>query len=901
VGLRFELKDELPAQLAVGRGSARLLTGWCFDSDRRIESLALSVDGAERQVLAHSLPRGDVLARMYPQNDPAGNSYWSGFYGLVDLQASNGSARKAEIGLVARLRGGGRSAATIAEVELLPGPIAEPSAAAPGREAEEATVDADTIAIAMATFDPDPTLFERQIASIKAQTDEDWICVISDDLTRPDLFEKIEAVLADDPRFVLDRGNQRLGFYRNFERALLMVPPEAGLVALSDQDDFWHPEKLATLRGEISDGVSLAYSDMRVVRPDGEVVSGTYWTSRPNSAARVDELLIANTVTGAASIFRRDLLETALPFPQAFSESFHDQWIAAVAACSGEIRYLDRPLQDYVQHEGNVLGHAESGLEFGTAGRLRRWRRHRPAGVSGRQRAGLALRRWQRIYVDGVGRMAVNAETLLLRLGDRLSPARRRELRRLAGMDSARGLAWLAGRRLRRPARSSPTIGNETVLAKGLAWRRLVSARGRLRRKPATRGGLAGASADGAIHRDGEIEMIASKLRPLSLRVDTSAEPTINVLIPFVDLEHLFGGYIAMFNLARRLAERGNRVRVVSLEAPQHPLPSDWRERLGRYEGLSQLAGRVEFTSAHDREPPLPVSPKDSFVAMSCWAAHVAHAATQEIGAERFVFAVQEYEPFFHPMGSLAALTRSAYDLPHVALFSSETLRDYFRAHRIGVYDGGEEAGESLSLSFENALTSIEPPSAEEMAATPPRLLFYARPERHAARNMYELGHLALARLIADGGLPEEWELYGIGSLESGSIELGHGRGLRLIARQSQEEYAKVLRSCSVGLSLMLTPHPSLPPLEMASAGMLTVTNSFETKTAEKLNALSANLIAGAPTIDGVSQGLRRAVAGVGDYEARIRGADVAWARNWEDALPDPLLERLETLIRSQG
>jgi hypothetical protein len=187
------------------------------------------------------------------------------------------------------------------------------------------------------------------------------------------------------------------------------------------------------------------------------------------------------------------------------------------------------------------------------------------------------------------------------------------------------------------------------------------------------------------------------------------------------------------------------------------------------------------------------------------------------------------------------------------------------------------------------------------MAATPPRLLFYARPERHAARNMYELGHLALSQLIAEGGLPEEWELYGIGSLESGSIELSHGRGLRLIARQSQDEYAKVLRSCSAGLSLMLTPHPSLPPLEMASAGMLTVTNSFETKTAEKLGALSPNLIPAAPTIDGVTDGLRRAVAGVGDYEARIRGADVAWARNWEGALPDPLLERLETLIRSQG
>jgi hypothetical protein len=896
VGLRFELKDELPRQLAVGRGEARLLTGWCFDPDHRLESLSLTVDGAEFPAFAHSLPRGDVLARMYPQNDPAGNSYWSGFNGVVGLQPANAAARTVEVGLLAKLRGGGRSAATIAEVELLQG-----NANINGHPQAAAGSGSETIAIAMATFDPDPELFERQVASIRAQSDEDWVCLISDDLTRPDLFEQVEAVLAGDPRFVLSRGRRQLGFYANFERALLMVPPEAGFVAFADQDDAWHPDKLATLRAEMQDGVALAYSDMRVVGRDAAVVSDTYWTSRPNSSGRVDELLIANTVTGAASLFRRELLDTALPFPQAFSESFHDQWIAAVAACSGEIRYLDRPLQDYVQHDANVLGHGESSLEFGARGRLRRWRRHRPRGVGGRQRAGLALRRWQRIYVDGVGRMTVNAETLRMRFDGSLAPSRRRELRRLERMDSTRGLLWLAGRRLRRPARRSPTIGNETVLIKGLAWRRLVALRGRLRRKPAIGRGLVGPSAGRTLDTEGDIETIALKLRPLSLTVDPGAEPTVNLLIPFVDLQHLFGGYIAMFNLARRLAERGNRVRIVSLEAPEEPLPGDWREQLGRYEGLEQLADLVEFSSAHDREPPLRVSPKDSFVAMSCWAAHVAHAATQEVGGERFIFAVQEYEPFFHPMGSLAALTRSAYGLPHVALFSSETLRDYFRANRIGVYAGGEDAGERLSLSFENALTSIEPPSAEEMAATPPRLLFYARPERHAARNMYELGHLALSKLVAEGGLPKDWELYGIGSLESGSIELGHGRGLRLIARQSQDEYAKVLRSCSAGLSLMLTPHPSLPPLEMASAGMLTVTNSFETKTAEKLGALSPNLIAAAPTIDGVTDGLRRAVAGVGDYEARIRGADVAWARNWEDALPDPLLERLETLIRSQG
>ena len=67
-----------------------------------------------------------------------------------------------------------------------------------------------------------------------------------------------------------------------------------------------------------------------------------------------------------------------------------------------------------------------------------------------------------------------------------------------------------------------------------------------------------------------------------------------------------------------------------------------------------------------------------------------------------------------------------------------------------------------------------------------------------------------------------------------------------------------MLRDHDVGLALMYTPHPSLVPIEMASAGMLTVTNSFENKTAEAMAAISPNLITAEPSIEGVAGGLAR-------------------------------------------
>ena len=97
---------------------------------------------------------------------------------------------------------------------------------------------------------------------------------------------------------------------------------------------------------------------------------------------------------------------------------------------------------------------------------------------------------------------------------------------------------------------------------------------------------------------------------------------------------------------------------------------------------------------------------------------------------------------------------------------------------------------------------------------------------------MYELGLLALDRALAAGAFAG-WELHGIGTVEGGRrIALGGGASMELLPRSSQAGYADILRAHDVGLALMYTPHPSLVPIEMASAGMVCVTNSFENKTA---------------------------------------------------------------------
>jgi hypothetical protein len=91
----------------------------------------------------------------------------------------------------------------------------------------------------------------------------------------------------------------------------------------------------------------------------------------------------------------------------------------------------------------------------------------------------------------------------------------------------------------------------------------------------------------------------------------------------------------------------------------------------------------------------------------------------------------------------------------------------------------------------------------------------------------------------------------------------------------------------------MYTPHPSLVPIEMASAGMVTVTNTFENKTAEALAAISANLRAIEPSVEALASALCRACDEAGDVQQRVAGSRVAWARDWDAAFDDALLDRV--------
>jgi hypothetical protein len=279
----------------------------------------------------------------------------------------------------------------------------------------------------MAAYRPPLKLLQRQLDSLRAQTLKDWVAYIQDDGSDEDSAAALAGLCGKDPRFRLVRNPENLGFYGNFEAALRRVPEWVPYVAFADQDDVWHPDKLAESVRALEAGADLVYCDARIVEDGGRVLSGTFWTRKSPNRGDFEAMVLANTVSGAGAAFRRELIEVLLPFPRlAGMKLYHDHWAAVVAGAGRGVTYLDRPLYDYVQHPGADTGHFDRSRE-------------KPAD---------GLSRGERLRAT-VRQEDLRRELLLHTLRERmaLSPERAVQVDGLLGIGGAGGhLGWLLGR-----------------------------------------------------------------------------------------------------------------------------------------------------------------------------------------------------------------------------------------------------------------------------------------------------------------------------------------------------------------------------------------------------------------------------------------------------------------------
>lgn len=216
------------------------------------------------------------------------------------------------------------------------------------------------VGIALATYNPQLDFFRQQIRSLQEQSFKDWVCVISDDQSAPEVFLQIKKMIAEDVRFQCVQTSMRLNVVKNFENAVRHLPSDCQLIAFCDQDDIWQRHKLERLMKEFTqDDVMLAHSDLELIDEENRTLASSCWDleKRDWQNLSVNDLIIRNVVTGCSCMFRLELLPLILPFPaQKQIHFFHDHWVALQALRKGRISSVKEPLVRYRQHGRNVVG-----------------------------------------------------------------------------------------------------------------------------------------------------------------------------------------------------------------------------------------------------------------------------------------------------------------------------------------------------------------------------------------------------------------------------------------------------------------------------------------------------------------------------------------------------------------
>lgn len=320
-----------------------------------------------------------------------------------------------------------------------------------------------------------------------------------------------------------------------------------------------------------------------------------------------------------------------------------------------------------------------------------------------------------------------------------------------------------------------------------------------------------------------------------------SREPTLVILIPTLELGRLTGGPNTALNLGAEVAARGTPVRFVATHGPAGP-DAALESHVAALTGGSEVRLPVTFESIA-KSHALRLGRSDLVLATWWPTAYIAAQAIEATGAKEFLYLVQDYEPGFYAWSTNYALALQTYSMPMRAIFNTSLLRAHFVEGRIGRF-ALQPAG-AISSTFEPAVDRhlFRPRPA---VPGPRRLLFYARPGK--PRNAFELGLAALRRAVRDGAFPGDWEFVAIGE-QVPVLELGSGRTLRPLPWRSLADYGELLGESDVLLSLMLSPHPSYPPLEMAAAGGHVVTNTFGVKSATAMASLSPRIVAVAPEV----------------------------------------------------
>lgn len=214
------------------------------------------------------------------------------------------------------------------------------------------------IAILLATYNAEKHI-RGLLDSLLNQTFNEFEIFYHDDGSKDETLSIMAEYEKDNPgKIFAIPGTPTGGAKQNFMYMLSKV--EADYYLFCDDDDVWDKTKvekeLAAIKNK--EKPTAAFCDLKVVDEDLNIISPTFFSYVDRNPLRtaLGQLLIENMATGCSMAINRSLRDIAIKLDDLDLILMHDHFLMALAAMTGEVRYLDEPLILYRQTGENEVG-----------------------------------------------------------------------------------------------------------------------------------------------------------------------------------------------------------------------------------------------------------------------------------------------------------------------------------------------------------------------------------------------------------------------------------------------------------------------------------------------------------------------------------------------------------------
>ena len=326
-------------------------------------------------------------------------------------------------------------------------------------------------------------------------------------------------------------------------------------------------------------------------------------------------------------------------------------------------------------------------------------------------------------------------------------------------------------------------------------------------------------------------EIAAVKIKPVSEKI------RINLLVPSLNQEHVFGGIATALKFFDQFSAEQFDKRLVVTDMPLR------RKSLSeKYSNFTFVKNGVESSEplqiveiADPNDCKIAISRNDIFIATAWWTAYsiaplVKWQKTEYNlrKARPLIYLIQDFEPGFYNWSSRYVSAESTYqlDIPTIAVFNSKELREFFSKrdyHFEKEYHFDPILNDKLK---QHLMNDAEVPRKKQ-------IIVYGRPG--TPRNAFEIVVDALRKTFKDRDDINSWKFLSMGEDHADVIIKGSAH-LVSLGKLTLDDYAKTMEESYLAVSLMVSPHPSYPPLEMSSFGVRVITNQYGNKNLGNFN-----------------------------------------------------------------